>query len=174
MVILCQACINPCGHLPLIICLPVLLSVLLSLALSLSPSLSLRFSCWRLACPDACSWIPSAIDCTTFRYMYPFLAEEDEVVFVLHWDAEIGTTQDIWLALWVQDIRTGEYAFVVYFDEVSIRRQLRRPRSSMLCLVPIPAIPVAYKPSHLSTLCIPNLVETQHSPARVCIIRTYA
>ncbi|CAN0435025.1 unnamed protein product [Pylaiella littoralis] len=53
------------------------------------------------------------------RYFYALPVETPEEVFYLHWDAEIGTTQDIWIALWLGNVATGALTFVFVFDEVS-------------------------------------------------------
>lgn len=41
--------------------------------------------------------------------------------YFVHWDAEIGTDQDIFLAYYVEDVATGDFAFGQYFDEVCTR-----------------------------------------------------
>lgn len=78
------------------------------------PRLGLALSI--LSLPPLCSFTSASL-CAS-RYLYPFVAEEPEESLFLHWDAEIGTTQDIWIAFWVEDIAAGTVSLEIIFDEV--------------------------------------------------------
>lgn len=52
--------------------------------------------------------------------MYPITPTFDVEIFLLHWDSDIGTTEDVWIALWTEYIPTGEMSFSFYADEVSM------------------------------------------------------
>ena len=57
-------------------------------------------------------------------------APYSSVTLVVHWDADIGTTQDIELAVYVENVATGALGFYEYSDQVSFVMDGRRSKQS--------------------------------------------
>lgn len=54
------------------------------------------------------------------RYLWGFNPIKTQENFYFHWDEDIGTTQDVLINIYVQDIATSELSFYLSGDRVRI------------------------------------------------------
>lgn len=57
---------------------------------------------------------------STPRFFYPLTASIAREIYHAHWDAEIETTDDVVLVIYIQDVSTGQTVEYAYADGVSL------------------------------------------------------